>query len=190
MSALICITTANRCSALRRFIWEFAAFCARHKNFDLLVSLDGNDESTISFCKKFGIPLLYSDEREGVGISKNRVLRRFPDYDHYFFIEDDVGLIDETIFEKHITVARELGLHHLSLFPPERLPEEVIELYSPSRFRVICANWGSAQFNYFSREGIEVVGGFHPEFAKYRRFGHTEHSYRFVNAGLAKESLK
>lgn len=121
MNALVCITTANRCAALRRFVWEYAEFCACRPEYDFLVSLDGSDPATIAFCRKYGFPLIYSDEREGVGISKNRVLTRFPDYDHYFFIGDDVGLVDERLFDRHIEVAREMNLHHLSLFPPERL---------------------------------------------------------------------
>jgi hypothetical protein len=44
--------------------------------------------------------------------------------------------------------------------------------------------YGGAPFNFFTREGIEKVGGFHTEFARYKRFGHTEHSYRFYRAGL------
>lgn len=186
MKALICITTANRCLALKRFIWDYASFCSRNPDFRLLVSLDGNDPDTIAFCRKNRISLLYSDEREGVGISKNRVLTRFPDFDHYFFIEDDVGLKDDTVFRQHIDVAREMGLHHLSLFPPDRLPPDTSELRTPSGRHLTGAQYGGATFNYFSNFGIRTVGGFHPMFATYRRFGHTEHSYRFVHAGLAK----
>lgn len=185
MKALVCITTANRCAALKRFIWEYAEFCSRQPEYSLLVSLDGNDPATIVFCRKHGFPLLYSDDREGVGISKNRVLRQFPDFDHYFFIEDDVGLVDGSVFANHIDMAKDLNLHHLSLFPRERLPDDAIEMTTSTGRRIICAKWGSAQFNYFSKAGIDIVGGFHPMFAQYRRFGHTEHSYRFVNAGLA-----
>lgn len=185
MKALICITTANRCTALRRFVWEYAEFCTRRSEYDFLVSLDGRDPATIAFCGKYGFPLVYSDEREGVGISKNRVLTRFPDYDHYFFVEDDVGLIDERVFDRHIEVAREMNLHHLSLFPPERLPADAVEVVTSSGAVLVCSMYGSAQFNYFSKRGIEIVGGFDPVFAKYRRFGHTEHSYRFVHNRLA-----
>lgn len=185
MKALICITTANRCLALKRFIWDYASFCSRNPDFRLLVSLDGNDPATIAFCRRYGFSLLYSEEREGVGISKNRVLTRFPDFDHYFFIEDDVGLKDDTVFRQHIDVAREMGLHHLSLFPPDRLPPDTAELRTPSGRHLTGAQYGGATFNYFSNFGIRTVGGFHPMFAPYRRFGHTEHSYRFVHAGLA-----
>lgn len=185
MKALICITTAHRSMALKRFIWDYAKFCSQNPEYRLLVSLDGDDSATIDFCRKYGLSLLYSDQREGVGISKNRVLQTFPEFDHYFFIEDDVGLINDSVFERHIEVAKEMDLHHLSLFPPERLPNTAIEVSTPSGQRLICAQHGGGTFNYFSKHGIKTVGGFHPMFAPYRRFGHTEHSYRFVHAGLA-----
>jgi hypothetical protein len=52
-------------------------------------------------------------------------------------------------------------------------------------YHIIGALYGGAPFNFFTREELEKVGGFHTEFAKYRRFGHTEHSYRFYHAGLS-----
>ena len=45
---------------------------------------------------------------------------------------------------------------------------------------------GGGYFNYFSKFGLSKVGGWHTEFAKYKRYGHTEHTYRFCNAGLTK----
>jgi hypothetical protein len=45
--------------------------------------------------------------------------------------------------------------------------------------------YGTAQFCFFTQDGINKVGGFDIEFAKFKRFGHTEHSYRFVYAGLS-----
>jgi len=94
-------------------------------------------------------------------------------------------LLDSSIFEHHIQAAKELGIHHMSLFPEERIHQQVKEIALNNGQHVICAMFGGAPFNYFTRKGIEAVGGFHTCFAEYRRFGHTEHSYRFVNAGLA-----
>lgn len=185
MKALICITTSNRSLAIKSFAWDYISFCQNHPEYDFLISLDGDDKETIKFCERHKIPLVYSQKREGVGLSKNRVLTAYPDYDHYFFIEDDVGLLDGRVFDLHIQAAKELGIHHMSLFPEERIRQQVKEIILSNGQRVICAMFGGAPFNYFTKIGIETVGGFHTCFAKYRRFGHTEHSYRFVNAGLA-----
>lgn len=185
MKALICITTARRSLAVKAFVWDYIAFCKKNSDYSFIVSLDGPDQETITFCQKYKIPLLFSEQQEGVGLSKNRVLTAYSDYDHYFFIEDDVGLLNENVFLKHIEVAKELGLQHLSLFPEERIADVLNKIELNDGSEVVCSKYGGAPFNYFTREGLEKVGGFHTDFAKYRRFGHTEHTYRFVNAGLA-----
>ena len=53
-------------------------------------------------------------------------------------------------------------------------------------YHIIQAMYGSAQVNFFTKMGLDTVGGFHTEFAKYKRFGHTEHTYRFYHTGLSK----
>jgi len=186
MKALICITTSNRSMAVKAFVWDYIAYCQQNPDYDFVLSLDGNDKETITYCRRHHIPIVYSAAQEGVGLSKNRILQTYTDYDHYFFIEDDVGLLDRQIFDQHIQAAKSLGIEHMSLFPAERIGEKVEEISLPTGETVIGCMFGSAQFNYFTKKGIEVVGGFHTCFAAYRRFGHTEHSYRFVNAGLAK----
>jgi hypothetical protein len=127
---------------------------------------------------------LYSEEREGVGLSKNRTLERFPDFDYYFFIEDDVELLDGSVFPIHIEVARASGIHHLSLTARRRI-RNYDRSSTIAGHRVVHGFYGSADFNFFTAEGLRQVGGWHPLFAEYRRWGHTEHSYRFYRAGLA-----
>lgn len=185
---LLCITTAARPSALKAFVWDYIAFCKKHNDYDLLVSLDGDDPATFRFCKRHGIPLLYSHEREGVGLSKNRVLASYPEYSHYFFIEDDVQLLNPSIFDMHISAANELDLHHISSGPRERF-SNLTGRAETSVGPVLFFEYGSAALNFFTRTGIEQVGGFHTMFAKFRRFGHTEHSYRFVRSGLARSAF-
>ncbi len=183
MKSLICINTCNRADQMQAYAYDFIKYCQGNDNYDFVVSLDGNDDETVNFCEKYKIPLVYSDKREGVGISKNRVLEKFSDYDYYFFLEDDVELLNGEIFEKHIDAANRCGFYHMSLderwrfFGNEEVEEcgkDIMKYY----------DYGSASFNFFTKEGIEIVGGFHEEFAKWKRFGHTEHTYRYVNAKL------
>lgn len=182
--ALVCITTCERPGYLRRYLPHFARFCAQDPRFPLLVALDGPDEETQRFCTEWQVPLLHSREREGVGISKNRVLERFPDFDYYFFIEDDVELVDGSVFPAHVELARASDIHHFSLFSERRIGKSASVSTIAGR-RVAHSFVGSARFNFFTAEGLRQVGGWHPRFAEYRRWGHTEHSCRFVNAGLA-----
>jgi hypothetical protein len=182
--ALVCITTCERPGYLRRYLPHFARFCAQDTRFPLLVALDGTDEETLRFCEEWQVPLLYSREREGVGMSKNRVLERFPDFDYYFFVEDDVELVDGSVFPAHVELAQASDIHHFSLFSERRIGEPAGESTIAGR-RVAHSFVGSARFNFFTAAGLRQVGGWHPRFGQYRRWGHTEHSYRFFNAGLA-----
>jgi hypothetical protein len=179
--ALVCITTCERPGYIRRYLPHFAQFCARDPRFCLLVSLDGPEPETVRFCEEWRIPLVHSEEREGVGLSKNRVLERFPDFDYYFFVEDDIELLDGSVFPLHVELAEASGTHHFSLFERRNYDRHS----TVAGHRVAHGLYGSAGFNFFTAEGLRRVGGWHPRFAEYRRWGHTEHSYRFYRAGLA-----
>lgn len=182
---LICITTYNHSALVKAFIWDYILFVQCHENFDFVLSLDGSDKETIKYCERFGIPLIYSEKNEGVGISKNRVIETLSGYDNYFFIEDDVELLNPEVFDIHIDLSKKLDIHHFSLYPAWRSMEQVGEL-TTNNYHIIQTMYGSAQVNFFTRQGLDKVGGFHPMFAQYKRFGHTEHTYRFYHAGLSK----
>lgn len=182
--ALVCITTCNRPDYLKRYLAHFAAFCATDTRFTLVVALDGDEAGSIAFCREWDLPLVYSDERKGVGISKNRVLDRFGDFDYYFFLDDDVELVDGSVFPEHVELARASGIHHFSLFKRATLRRPTGESTAAGH-RVRHGLFGGGQFGFYTGDGLREVGGWHPRFAEYRRWGHTEHSYRFVRAGLA-----
>jgi hypothetical protein len=182
--ALVCITTCQRIQYLRRYLPHFARFCAQDPRFALLVSLDGSDHQVARFCEEWDVPLVFSTKREGVGLAKNRVLERFPDFEYYFFLEDDVELVDGSVFPAHVELAQSSGIHHFSLFVRGGARNLIGESLIAGR-RVRHCQYGGADFNFFTGEGLRHVGGWHPRFAEYRRFGHTEHSYRFVRSGLA-----
>lgn len=185
MKNLICINTYNSLSLIKTFIWDYIIFTKSNTDYDFVISLDGIDRDTIDYCERYHIPLLYSEENEGVGLSKNRVIEHFPDYDNYFFIEDDVELLNSEVFDIHVSLAQKLNIHHFSLFEADRIRNKM-NVVTCENYHIIQAMYGSAQVNFFTRSGLDTVGGFHTEFAKYKRFGHTEHSYRFFHAGLSK----
>ena len=182
--ALVCITSCMRVQRLRRYLPHFASAVAEDPRYFLLVALDGREPEYVDFCDQWDVPLLMSEEREGVGLSKNRVLKQFPDFDYYFFLEDDTELADPAVFHRHVEMHRISGIHHFTLGPPDRLRKLSGETLVEGT-RILHGFFGEAQFNFFTRVSLERVGGWHPLFAEYRRFGHTEHSYRVHRAGLA-----
>ena len=185
MKTLICINTYNSVSLIRTFVWDYILFSASNPEYDFVVSLDGSDQETIDYCDTYSIPLIYSDENEGVGLSKNRIIESFPEYEYYFFIEDDAELLNPEVFDIHIRLSQKLDIHHFSLFDSDRA-REIQSVREAEGYHIIGSLYGGAPVNFFTRIGLEKVGGFHTEFAKYKRFGHTEHSYRFYRTGLSK----
>ncbi len=182
--SLICINTCcHRLAFVQAFVPAFALFCHRNPDFDLLIALDGDDADYLDFCRAYQLPVLYSEQREGVGMAKNRVLTAFPDYDHYFFFDDDVELLDPSYFTQQIAIAQHMQVPHFSLHKPERLrlPAPPVQVEGHT---ILRGQYGGAPINYFSQAGLAKVGGWHPLFAQYRRWGHTEHTYRYWRQGL------
>ncbi len=182
--SLICITTCKRLLGLKTLLPDYIAFCNNNPAYDFLVSLDGEDKAYLDFFSQFDIPAIYSETQEGVGLSKNRVIETFSEYDYYFFIDDDVELIDHSIFDIHIDVSDKTGIHHFSSGESYQFFGN-IKKTKFENFTIIHSDFGSGAFNFFTAEGIKKVGGWHTDFAKYKRFGHTEYSYRFLLNRLA-----
>lgn len=177
---LICITSCNRLDELRKHALPYIRYCNETNNTSFLVSVDGPEGDYSQFCKAYNIPLLYSDVREGVGLSKNRVLQQFPNFDYYFFIDDDVELLDCTVFDDFIKVHQLTGYHHMSA----NYLREIEKTENIKEYTLQYAKFGGAYFNFFTREGLKRVGGWHPLFAQYKRYGHTEQTYRFWHQQL------
>jgi hypothetical protein len=180
MRSLIAITTCNRIEYVKMFIWNYLNAVNKNKQLHFILALDGSDPSYIDFCDKFNIPLIYSESREGVGLSKNRVLELFPDYDYYFFIDDDVELVNDDIFTGLTSIMEGLKTHHFCA--NER--HVISHRYTFNGKEIVCSMDAGGYFTVYSSSCINAVGGWHTHFAKYKRFGHTEHSYRTIFSGL------
>ena len=178
---LVCVTTCKRIDTIKLYLLPYIEYCNQNSNTHFLLAQDGNEASYVDFCNEFDVPMISSDEREGVGLSKNRVLSQFPDYDHYFFLDDDVELYDSSVFELVIKTALDLQLDHLCITPFHQTLKE----FKLNDLTIQQGNKGGGYFNYFSGKGLKTVGGWHDEFAKWKRYGHSEHSMRYINAELA-----
>jgi hypothetical protein len=88
------------------------------------------------------------------------------------------------VFADHVEIARTTGIQHLALFEAGGVRKQTGETRTRDHW-IVHGCYGSADFNFYTAEALERVGGWHPLFAQYRRWGHTEHSYRVYRAGLA-----
>lgn len=183
METLLCITTCKRLNEVRKNIVPYLQFCNANLNYHFVLALDGYEKEYIDFCENHNIPLIYSKEREGVGISKNRVLKQFPNYEYYFFIEDDVELLHSKVFDFHINLSRKCSFHHLTV--ATMIPERIIKNEKCGKVSVTYASKAGAFFSFYTKTGLDKVGGWNELFAKYKRFGHTEHTYRYLHSGIS-----
>ena len=167
---------------MKKFIWNYLSAINSNQDLSFVLALDGDDSEYIEFCNKFDIPLIYSEEREGVGLSKNRVITQFPNFDYYFFIDDDVELLNKAVFMELVEVMKKQNIHHLCA--NER--HEINDIETLDRAQIVTTVKAGGYFTAYSRIAIDKIGGWHPHFAKYKRFGHSEHSYRTVFSGLQK----
>ena len=180
--SLIAITTCNRLAEVKKYIWDYVKYTNNNSQFDFVLSLDGNNTEYLDFAEQYDIPLLYSDEREGVGLSKNRVLSYFSGYDYYFFIEDDIELFEDKIFKDMISAHEKTGVQHFCNHHKYR----VFDTLKFDNVQLDVSWTGGAQFAFYSKEGIQKIGGFNTTFAEFKRYGHTEHSYRYYHQGIQK----
>jgi hypothetical protein len=182
--SLIAIFTCNRLFYLKWFLPDYLAFCNNNPKYDFVVALDGNDTPYIEFCEKNNIPLVWSKERLGVGISKNRVLTAYPNYDNYFFLDDDAELLNPEIFDILIYLSEKTNIAHFSLGAGFGF-KEITGKINLNKYQIVQSLYGSGQFSFFNGDALRKVGGWHPIFSKFKRGGHTEHTHRFYNAGLS-----
>lgn len=180
MKALIAITTCNRISEVQKYIWDYLKFKNTNDSFHFVLAVDGTSPSYIDFCSQFDIPLIYSDEREGVCLSKNRVLSQFQNYDYYFFIDDDVELIDGSVFQQCIDIYNITNYPHLCVNTRHKL----LNTEKSENYLLNKSLRGGGYFSFFSNKELIKIGGWNTLFAKYKRYGHTEHTYRFYHAGM------
>ncbi|MEM7428895.1 MAG: hypothetical protein AAF441_22640 [Pseudomonadota bacterium] len=187
--ALIVVTTCSRPDLLKRHLAGLRDKIRDLECADLLVAIDGlsvpGNQESLEAVRALGVGALVAEHSEGVGVSKNRVVGQLGGYSHYFFLDDDVEVLSPTLFSDHMEISGSTGIHHFSLHDDSRLAQEMPSSELPDGRMIRHAMYGGAAVNYFTAHALECVGGWHPAFAKLRRGGHTEHSYRVFRAGLA-----
>jgi hypothetical protein len=185
---LVVVTTCSRPRLAKMHLEAAVRYLREIDNTDFVLAIDGlsaaGNKETLEVARSAGVNCVISERPEGVGISKNRVMGLLGGYDYYFFLDDDVEVRSSRLFSEHIELCHETGIHHFCLHDPNRLVQEKASTHLANGQKIRHAMYGGAAVNFFTREALERVGGWHLAFAKLRRGGHTEHSYRIHRSGL------
>jgi glycosyltransferase involved in cell wall biosynthesis len=146
---------------------------------------------------------LDNPENLGVGKSKNRAMQHLLDKgcDYIFIIEDDMIILDSSIFTKYIEAYKASGIHHFNYGPgspfnrkqdiqfdlhnrhllkqdSEPNPKMVLDYKT---VKVSLFEHTVAMFSFFTKEVLEKVGLIDQAF--YNAWEHVDHTYRIIKAG-------
>jgi GT2 family glycosyltransferase len=177
------ITSLNRPEALLTCLRSVR--CFSDPPFDLYVSDDGstreNVQAIAAACQECTAELDMG-ERVGIAKNKNRILRRFRDYDFIFILEDDLYVRDPAWIFEHLRAHEDTGIHHFGHVLPN-----VMGVYKevdfPGGRRVLFTEHCTGMFGFYTRTVLETVGGFDPRFDLYG-WEHMDYSERIRKAGL------
>lgn len=193
------VITCNRKDYLNNLLNSLSA-C----NNDLDEIVIVNDGDSFDF-KDERYTLLQNEVNVGVGKSKNRAMKYLLDKgcDYIFIIEDDMIILDASVFEKYIELHKVSGIHHFNYGPgspfnrkqtiknfdlhnrhlldqnSEPAPKMVIE-YS-DEVKMSLYEHTVAMFTFYTREVLEKVGLLDEAF--YNAWEHVDHTYCIIKAG-------
>jgi hypothetical protein len=112
--------------------------------------------------------------------------------DYIFIIEDDMVVLDVTVFDKYIEASKVSGIQHLmfayhgpankgNISGGKPKPRKIIDY---GKLQIALNQHCVGSFCFYTRESLERVGLMDEEFNK-NNFEHVEHSYRLAKAGYS-----
>lgn len=140
----------------------------------------------------------------GVGKSKNKAMQHLLDKgcDYIFIIEDDMIILDDSVFYKYIKASKTSGIQHFNYGPgsPFNRKQDIqfdlhnrhlLDQHSEPNPKMIL-DYGNdikislfehtvAMFSFFTREVLEKVGLY--DEAYYNAWEHVDHTYMIIKAG-------
>lgn len=170
---------------------------------ELVIVNDGDELSDLS--TTLSPTLLQNKENVGVGKSKNRAMQHLLDKkcDYIFIIEDDMIVLDPSVFDKYIQAYKKSGIHHFNYGPGSPFNRKqtiqnfdlhnrhLLDQQSEPKPRLVI-DYGDdvkvslfehtvAMFSFFTREVLEEVGLY--DEAYYNAWEHVDHTYMIIKAG-------
>ena len=121
----------------------------------------------------------------GVGKCKNIILSKLIGFgcQHIFVIEDDVEIIDNSIFRMHVETAQHFKLGHLNWNTVQGIAPNKTYVINDNSYSLDISARLCGCFSYFSREALEQCGLM--DATHYiNALEHVEHLYRIAAQGL------
>jgi GT2 family glycosyltransferase len=193
------IITCNRPEYLRNLL---NSLIPCHSVIDEIVII--NDGTTVTDFELTKGEWINNTTNIGVGKSKNKAMKHLINKgcDYIFTIEDDMLILEPTIFNKYIEAHKKSGIHHFNYGPgspfnrkqsiqqydlhnrhlldqhTEPNPKLIIDY---NGIKVSLFEHTVAMFSFFTKEVLEKVGLIDDAF--YNAWEHVDHTYRIIKAG-------
>lgn len=133
--------------------------------------------------------LLNNETNIGVGKSKNRLFRELSagGYEYFFIIEDDMLILDPSIFDKYIEAYKVTGIHHFMFAyhgPANKggiskgTPQPRMTVRYNDKVAVTLNQHCVGAFCFYTRKSLKDVGLFDENYVN--AFEHVDHSYKLA----------
>ena len=173
------IPTYNRLESLKILVHQIRDLC--DLPYDLFVSIDSSTDGTREWLEQEGIEYNWH-EHAGIAHTKNYIIKRFRDYDHFFIIEDDVRILKRGVFGLFVQATQLSGIHHFNFLTPyQRNASRVSQKFGD--IEIFYSRILGGTFSSFTKEVVRKVGYMRPEFKGYG-YEHCEYTLRVGRAGL------
>jgi GT2 family glycosyltransferase len=191
------IITCNR----KDYLVNLLESIANRNDLELVVVNDGDPLEVPGW----NYYVINNETNLGVGKSKNKAMQHLLDKgcDYIFIIEDDMIVLDDTVFEKYIQASKVSGIQHFNYGPgspfnrkqtisnfdlhnrhlldqhSEPNPKLVVEYGND--IKVSLFEHTVAMFSFFTRKVLEEVGLIDENY--YNAWEHVDHTYCIIKAG-------
>jgi GT2 family glycosyltransferase len=192
------IITCNRPDYLKRLAKSLTSVIA-----DELIIVNDGDQQNFSIESNRAFLYNVTPPKQGVAKAKNIALTALmnADCEHIFLIEDDVEILDKTVFEKYINAAKDTGILHFNFGPGTPFnriqnvhgdvhnrhllnqdskpnPKLIVEYKNT---KIALYEHIAGTFSYYNKRVLDDIGIIDEQF--YNAWDHVEHSYRIIQKG-------
>ena len=168
---------------------------------ELIVINDGKEITEIDISH---VALINNKTNLGVGKSKNKALKYLveKECDYIFLIEDDMLILDQTVFKQYIKASKKSGIQHFNFGPgspfnrkqtirnfdlhnrhlldedTEPNPRVIVDY---KECRIALYQHCTGTFSFFTKEVLDRVGYIDENYTN--AWEHVDHTYNIIKAG-------
>ena len=147
------------------------------------------DRKELSFLN--GVNVFFTPEgKQGVGKAKNYALKTLiaAECEHIFLMEDDIEMLDSSVFSLYINAVKNTGIKHLNFglhgnhnrnLVNEPITRRIINY--PDETKIVLYPNILGAFSYYHIDVLNTVGIMDDQF--YNALEHVDHTYQIIKAG-------